>query len=356
MKIFENLKVVELASVLAGPAVGMFFSELGAQVIKIENKKTKGDITRQWKTKSEDPNENISAYFSSINYGKKYLFLDLNEKSDHEQVLKLIGEADVLITNFKSGDDIRYQLDYETLKKINSQLIYASISGFGAHDKRIAYDVVLQAESGFMSINGTPESGPVKMPVALIDVLAAHQLKEAVLIALLKRNENKKGYLVSVSLYDTAISSLVNQASNFLMTGVVPQRMGSLHPNIAPYGETFITSDKKFVVLAIGSDEQFRKFAELIGDPMLAKNQKFMHNSSRVKNRKELYNELQNLIYNYRRDEFIQEMIENQIPVGAVKNIDEVFESEEAQQSVLTEKIEGQETKRVKSVAFTISD
>lgn len=351
---FKELKVVELSSVLAGPAVGMFFAELGAEVVKIENKLSGGDITRTWKNKNEDQSASVSAYFSSVNYGKIHLFLDLTDQTDYNKIIDLIKKADVVIVNFKPGDDLKLKLDYTTLAKINPQLIYAAITGFGTNDPRIAYDVVLQAETGFMSMNGTPESGPVKMPVALIDILAAHQTKEAILIALLKRKEDQKGSFISVSLYDTAVSSLANQASNYLMTGSVPQRIGSLHPNIAPYGETFITADKKFLVLAIGSDKQFTKLCELVGDPLLAKNEKYNSNLARVKNRRELYNELQPLFFVYRRDEIMNDMIENGIPAGAVKNMDEVFENPLTKELILSEEIDSVETKRVKTIAFRI--
>src|ERR1035437_2769189 len=179
---FKDLKVVELAGVLAGPSVGLFFAELGAEVIKIENKKTGGDVTRSWKLPEEDKNSDVSAYFLSVNFLKKHLFLDLNAESDYKKCIAQIKNADIVIVNYKKGDDKKLKLDYATLKKINSKLIYASINGFSDTDERVAYDLILQAESGFMSVNGTPESGPLKMPVALIDIIAAHHLKEAILL------------------------------------------------------------------------------------------------------------------------------------------------------------------------------
>lgn len=278
----SNLTVIELASVLAGPDVGMFFSELGSRVIKIENKKTGGDVTRNWKLASELKENKVSAYFSSVNYNKEYLFLNLSEKDDQDQVYELIKTADIVIANFKPGDDKKLGMGYQTLKSIKSDIIFGEINGYGGTNKRAAYDVVLQAETGFMSMNGTPKSGPVKMPIALIDVLAAHQLKEGLLLALLKKEKTGKGSKVEVSLYDAALASLKNQATNWLMNNHIPKPIGSLHPNIAPYGETFTTKDNKKVVLAIGNDNQFVKLLEIIGAHELIENPLYKSNQLRV--------------------------------------------------------------------------
>src|SRR4051812_32689959 len=172
--IFKDLKIIELAGVLAGPSVGYFFAELGAKVIKIENPKTKGDVTRTWKLKTENPKENTSAYFWSVNSNKEFISLDISIPSQLQKFYDLIKDADILITNFKAGDDLKLKVDYPTLLKLNPQLIYASINGFGYNNPRTAYDLILQAESGFMFMNGEPNSKPVKMPVALIDILAGH--------------------------------------------------------------------------------------------------------------------------------------------------------------------------------------
>ena len=188
---FKGLKVVELASVLAGPAVGMFFAELGADVLKIEHAGLGGDVTRSWKLSSEKE-ESISAYFSAVNYHKKIVFKDLKNQEDNQWVKNQLLQADLVIANFKPGSAQKLGMDFDTLKKLNPRIIYGEITGFSGGVKRPAFDVVLQAETGFMSMNGTPESGPVKMPVALIDVLAAHQLKEGLLLALLKQKEEPK--------------------------------------------------------------------------------------------------------------------------------------------------------------------
>ncbi|MBA3706968.1 MAG: CoA transferase, partial [Bacteroidetes bacterium] len=169
---FKELKIIELANVLAGPAVGMFFSELGAEVIKIENKSTNGDVTRTWKLASENKDSTVSAYYASVNWNKKKLFIDLNKNEERQQVYGLIKNADIVISNFKPGDDVKLGMDYEKIKEINPSIVYAHLTGFGEADPRIAYDIVLQAETGFMYMNGISTEKPLKMPVALIDVLA----------------------------------------------------------------------------------------------------------------------------------------------------------------------------------------
>ncbi len=352
----KNLKVIELASVLAGPDVGMFFSELGSEVIKIENKLLNGDVTRKWKSSSENKDTNVSAYFSSVNYNKEYLFLDLTDKKDKQRVYDLIKTTDIIITNFKPGDDVKLGMDYDSLKELNPTLIYGLINGYGSNSKRVAYDLILQAETGFMSINGTEESGPTKMPVALIDVLAAHQLKEGLLLALLKKEKTKKGSLVEVSLYDTALASLKNQATNWLMNNLIPQPIGSLHPNIAPYGETFKTKDGFLLVLAICTDKHFNILLSILGAEEIIAKEEFASNQLRVINRIELANELQPYFRIKLKDELMNPFLEQNIPVGVIKNIKEVFEGKEAKKLILDEIIDNTDTKRVKTTVFKISD
>ncbi len=352
----KGLKVVELASVLAGPDVGMFFAELGADVIKVENKKTGGDVTRNWKSATENKGATVSAYFSAVNYNKTHLFLDLTSEKDNNIVYQHIKEADIVIANFKSGAAEKLGMDYQTIKKYNPEIIYGEINGYGKNNKRVAYDVVLQAETGFMSINGTSESGPVKMPVALIDVLAAHQLKEGLLIALLQKKKTGKGAFVEVSLFDAAISSLKNQATNWLMNNFIPERVGSIHPNIAPYGETFTSKDNKQLVLGIGNNKHFNLLLETIGAEELKLEEKYRTNQLRVINRNELSKALIPYFKNKTADELMTKFIELNIPVGLIKNISEVFSDKEAQSLILEEEIDGILTKRVKTAVFKISN
>jgi crotonobetainyl-CoA:carnitine CoA-transferase CaiB-like acyl-CoA transferase len=351
----KELIILDLSTVLAGPSVGMFFAELGAKVIKIEHP-TQADVTRSWKLPSENNASPVSAYFSSVNYGKSYLKLDLSDEDQHASFLELVRTADVLISNFKKGDDQKLHLETSFLHSINPKLIIGKISGFGSESDRVAYDLILQAESGFMSMNGTKDSGPVKMPVALIDVLAGHQLKEGILLSLLERQLSGKGCELTVSLFDAAVCSLANQASNYLMAGHVAQRIGSLHPNIAPYGELFTTKDQVLVTFAIGSNAHFQKLTRVLGLPDLATDSRFVDNQARLNNRTELKNLLQQAISLRESTTLLSDLHQLHVPCAKVKSLDEVFSDEKAQNLVLTETIDGIETKRVQSVAFKLSD
>ena len=349
---FKDLKVVEIASVLAGPSVGMFFSEMGSTVIKIENKKSKGDVTRSWKLPSEDKDVKISAYFCSVNYNKEYQFLDLMNKEDLLKVKTYVSEADIVILNFKKGDDIKFGLDYESLTNTNPNLIYGTINGFGEESERVAYDLILQAETGFMSMNGTPESGPVKMPVALIDVLAGHQLKEGLLVALIDRIKTGNGRKVSVSLYESAIASLANQATNWLMGNHVAKRIGSTHPNICPYGELFYTNDNQQITFAIGSSKQFNNLCDILDLSHLTSDKMFIDNFSRVKNRVALEKLIAKKVNKWNSTDLIEKLHKRFVPVAKINTIDEVFKSTEAQAMILNEEIDGVKTQRVKTVVF----
>lgn len=352
---FKDLKVVELANVLAGPATGTFFSELGAGVIKIENKLTNGDVTRSWKLASEDKASATSAYYASANWNKKSLFLDLNDAAEKQKVYDLIKTADVVISNYKAGDDMKLGMDYETLRIINPTIIYANITGFGEDNKRTAFDLVLQAETGFMFMNGTARSGPLKMPVALIDLLAAHQLKEGILTALIKKLRTGEGSKVSVSLYDSAIASLANQAGNWLMAGEDPQPAGSLHPNIAPYGETFSTGDQQQIVLAIGNNKQFLQLCRVLNAEALAIDPDYSTNTGRVKNRRVLFEKLQILIGAHDSAKLMQQFIQQDVPAGLIKSLKKVFEDPSAQALIRSESSDRSEKNiSVKTVVFKI--
>ena len=351
---FKDLKIVELASVLAGPLVGTFFSELGAEVVKIENSSTDGDVTRKWKLASENEND-ISAYYASANFNKKVFLLNLKIEEEYKRVLEEIKTADIVISNFKQGDAEKLKVDYLSLRKVKADLVYGEITGYGKGNKRTAFDVVLQAETGFMFMNGSKESGPIKMPVALIDILAAHQLKEGLLCALIKKLKTKKGSYVSVSLFDAAVSSLVNQATNWLMAQHIPQPMGTQHPNIAPYGDLFSTKDKKHIVLAIGSDTQFQKLCKKLDLDELTSDHRFITNKSRVENREALNLLLQPNIISWEAEKLKEELLSSNVPMGIIKNMEQVFETQNAQKLILNEKIGNQELRKIKTVVFEIS-
>ncbi len=355
-KIFKDLKIVELAGVLAGPSVGFFFAELGASVVKVENPKTNGDVTRTWKLKTEDPKNKESAYFWSVNAFKKFVSLDLSQPKQLQQLYDLLSDADILLSNFKAGDDKKLKLDYPTLKALNPKLIVAAINGFGTGSPRTAYDLILQAESGFMFMNGEPGSQPVKMPVALIDLLAGHQLKEAILIALLNRYQTGKGCFVSVSLFDSAIASLANQATNWLIANHLPKAAGSLHPNIAPYGEIFETKDKQQITFAIGSNKQFKALCDLIQYSNLANDAKYANNHLRVNNRTQLYALLYDYIKQFNFAELFSKCLEKEITLGKIRNLKEVFELPEAKAMTKKFVFNKQELKTVSGIAFKFSE
>lgn len=353
--IFEGVRVVELASVLAGPAVGNFFSELGAEVIKVENKNG-GDVTRQWRT-ADETEDSPSAYYASVNWNKQTVFLDFNDTTDHQKVVELIKDTDILISNFKKGDGQKFGLSYEEVKKFNPSIIYGHISGFGSESDRVAYDLILQAESGFMSINGQPESPPTKMPLAIIDLMAAHQLKEGILCAMLaQKSGDNRSYLIEVSLYESAVSSLINQATNWLMNRNIPQRIGSLHPNIAPYGEVFEMKDNRSITLAIGNNRQFQKLCAFLNVKELSDDPRFNSNSKRVEHREVLYEKLKDVICSFNTDPFLERMHNSRIPAGEIKNIRQVFESEEAKDLLLEEETENRKTLRPKTAIFKLRE
>ncbi|MBI1225002.1 MAG: CoA transferase [Bacteroidetes bacterium] len=355
MKPFQGLKVIELASVLAGPAVGMFFAELGADVLKVENQTTGGDTTRHWKMPSEDRNAPDSAYFHSVNWGKRHVFLNLAQTPDREQLLAWLKEADVVIANFKKGGAEKLGLNFGSLSQLNPRLIYASISAYGEDDLRPGFDVAIQAETGWMHMNGEPDGLPTKMPVALMDLLAAHQLKEGILVALLQREKTGKGGEVTVSLFDTGVASLANQAANWLNLAHLPQRMGSRHPNIAPYGEVFYTKDNKPLIVSTGTEQQFRALCFLLGTAQLAEDERFVTNALRLKNRDELAEKLQTAFKNFVAAEILEQCHAAQVPVAPIRNLLEVFDLPASQDLILEEKTpNGRTSKRVKSVVFKL--
>lgn len=330
---FQKLKVLELAAVLAGPSVGQFFAELGAEVIKVENIHSRGDVTRTWRVEGENTDDR-SSYFCAVNWGKKSIAIDLNSNDGRDIVYKLVRQADILIASYKPGDAEKFGVDFKTISSINSQLIYGQITGFGSDNSRVGYDAVIQAEAGFMFMNGEPDGNSLKMPVALMDILAAHHLKEGLLLALLRRHETGKGELVQVSLLQSAIASLANQASNWLVAGVIPQKQGSRHPNIAPYGDFFKTSDGHEILLAIGSDVQFAALCNVLKIP-LEESSRYRSNPLRVSNRLALNHLLTGRIRTFALTELVPALNHANIPYGLVKNVKDVFETPEAQQILL---------------------
>ena len=223
-KPFANLVVVELASVLAGPAVGLFFAELGATVIKIENPTTGGDVTRKWKHPSENKDLTTSAYYHNVNWQKDAHFLNAKVPEDYAEIIRHIEKADIVISNFRTSSAAKLKLDYDSLSRKFPKLIYGSITSYGLSDDRPGFDALLQAETGWMHLNGQADGPPTKMPVALIDLLTAHQLKEGLLVALIQKMKTGSGAHVTASLFDSAVSALANHC--LLYTSPSPRDRG----------------------------------------------------------------------------------------------------------------------------------
>lgn len=351
----DDLLVLELASVLAGPSVGQFFAELGASVIKVENPQTEGDITRRWRAPTGadvDQADDRSAYFCCCNSGKQSIALDLSTERGQELLHSLAAESDIVLASYRPGTAAGLGADRETLQEVNPGLIYGHVTGYGRDRPRPGYDAVIQAESGFMHINGPADGDPTKLPVALMDVFAAHQLKEGLLLALLRREQGDGGAYVPVSLFQAAVSGLANQATNWLVAGHSPQRMGSAHPNIAPYGTPYRTADGPPVVLAVGTNRQFAALCEVLHLPDLASSPNFSTNEKRVAHRAALDRVLGARIGQFEAESLLEALEEHKVPAGAVRDIPAVFEQPAAQDMVLQP---GDGPSGLHQVAFTDS-
>lgn len=331
----RGIKVLELANVLAGPSVGMFLAELGAEVWKVENVRTNGDVTRIWKLPSESPDTDISAYYSSVNWGKQSLAVDLTHDEGLDIVHNLAKLCDIVLASYKPGDAEKLNVDHKTLRALNPRLIYGHITGYGADNPRAGFDAIIQAESGFTFMNGEPDGPPTKMPVALMDVLTAHNLKEGILLALMQRERTGLGQYIEASLIRGGLASLINQASNWLVAKTIPQRLGSDHPNIVPYGTIFRTKDNKQIVLAVGTEKQFSELCKVLGKPELPEDPRFSRNYERVINKTALLEMLQDLFLKFDRDQILGILEQRRIPAGGVFDMREAFETPEAQEMLL---------------------
>jgi len=350
----KDLLVIEAATVLAGPSVGFFLAELGARVVKVEP--PAGDVTRSWKLPSEDTSSPVSAYFSSVNWGKQHQRLNLKDAVDRARFDALMRDADVLITNHMAADAEKLGLTRERLRALNPRLIHGHIKGFAEQPERPAYDVVLQAECGYISMTGSGTDQLAKMPIALIDMLAAHQLKEGLLLALLQRERTEEGAYVEVSLEESALAGLINQASNFLMAGAVARPMGTLHPNIAPYGEVFRCADEGRIILAVGSDAQFNALCAVLGSPAVASDARFASNALRVQHRSALCDALSPAFASEARDPLLERLLKGGVPCGAVRSIDEVLASPTARRMILGSEIDGVPTIRLRGNALSLRE
>ncbi|MEH6366266.1 MAG: CaiB/BaiF CoA-transferase family protein, partial [Pseudomonas marincola] len=289
----SHLRVLDLSRVLAGPWAGQILADLGAEVIKVERPSV-GDDTRHWGPPflrdAQGENTRESAYFLSANRNKQSVTIDFTQAAGQKLVRELAAKSDILIENFKVGGLAAYGLDYESLRALNPRLIYCSITGFGQtgpYAKRAGYDFMIQGLGGLMSLTGRAEgeegAGPVKVGVALTDIMTGLYSSSAILAALAHRDQSGEGQYIDMALLDVQVACLANQAMNYLTTGNAPRRLGNAHPNIVPY-QDFPTADGDFI-LTVGNDSQFRKFCEVAGFREWADDPRFISNQARVANR-----------------------------------------------------------------------
>ena len=290
----SHVRVLDLSRILAGPWASQNLGDLGAEVVKIERPGT-GDDTRSWGPpylRDSDGNDtDVAAYFLCANRNKRSVTLDMAKPEGQELIRELASKSDILLENFKVGGLKQYGLDYESLKAVNPRLIYCSITGFGQtgpYANRAGYDFLIQGLGGLMSLSGHPDgepgAGPMKVGVALTDVMTGLYATTAILAALNYRERTGEGQHIDISLLDVQVACLANQALNYCVTGVSPRRLGNAHPSIVPY-EDFPTADG-YMILAIGNDSQFSRFCVEAGQPDLAKDERFATNAGRVMNRK----------------------------------------------------------------------
>src|SRR5690606_28465191 len=329
----SHVRVLDLSRVLAGPWAGQILGDLGAEVIKVERPGS-GDDTRHWGPPyikdAQGADSREAAYFQSANRNKQSLTLDFTQAEGQHLVRELVAQCDVLLENFKVGGLAAYGLDYESLKAINPRLIYCSITGFGQtgpYARRAGYDFMIQGLGGLMSLTGRPEgeegAGPMKVGVALTDILTGLYATVGVLAALNQRDQSGIGQHIDVALLDVQVACLANQAMNYLSTGVSPKRLGNAHPNIVPY-QDFPSADGNFI-LAVGNDGQFRKFCEVAGIAQLADDPRFASNKARVAHRAELIPLLRQATVFKTTAQWIELLEKAGVPCGPINDLEQVF-------------------------------
>ncbi|HMW42349.1 CaiB/BaiF CoA-transferase family protein [Plasticicumulans sp.] len=334
-----HLRVLDLSRVLAGPWAGQTLADLGADVIKIERPGC-GDDTRHWgppylKAADGTPTGE-AAYFLSANRGKRSVTVDFTRPEGQAIVRALAAQSDVLLENFKVGGLAQYGLDADSLRALNPRLIYCSVTGFGQdgpYRDLPGYDFMIQGMGGLMSLtgqpDGTPGGGPVKVGVALADVLTGLYATIGVLAALAHRERSGEGQHVDLALLDVQVAVLANQALNYLTTGCAPQRLGNAHPNIVPY-QTFAAADGH-LILAVGNDAQFARCCAVLGCPELAADERFASNRARVAHRAELVPRLAACFATQPRDAWLAALANANVPCGPINTLDQVFADAQVQ-------------------------
>jgi crotonobetainyl-CoA:carnitine CoA-transferase CaiB-like acyl-CoA transferase len=325
----ESIKVVDLSRILAGPWASQMLADMGAEVIKVERPKT-GDDTRFFgppfikKANNEQPPQ--SAYFHCANRNKKSIAIDIAQQQGQQVIKDLIAQADVLIENYRVGGLAKYGLDYLSIKEINPRLVYCSITGFGqsgpsAH--KAGYDVMIQGEGGLMSLTGESEGLPMKVGVAIVDVMTGLYSCNAILAALIARQHTNEGQHIDIALLDVQVATLANQGMNYLATGNNPKKLGNAHPSIVPY-QTFATQDGS-IILAIGNDNQFVKFCQIAQCESLAEDPWFKTNEQRVINRDKIIPILIDKLASKTSQWWIEQLEFVSVPCGAVNTLEQVF-------------------------------
>jgi len=335
----SHLKVLDLSRVLAGPWATQMLADLGADVIKVERPGA-GDDTRSWGPpflQDADGNDTKEAtYFTACNRNKRAITLDIAQPEGQALIRQLAAGSDILVENFKVGGLKHYGLDYESLKTLNPRLIYCSVTGFGQtgpYAERAGYDLMIQAMSGMMSITGhaddQPGGGPMRMGVALIDILTGIYATTAILAAVEARHTTGEGQHIDMALLDVGMAVLANQAAGYLNSGKVPQRQGNTHPSLAPY-QTFETLDGS-MLLAIGNEGQFARFCSTAGHPEWSKDARFASNSLRVQHREALAALMQPETRQRSTADWIGLLEDKAVPCGAINDLAQAFADPQVQ-------------------------
>jgi formyl-CoA transferase len=318
-----GLKVIDLSRVLGGPYCGQILADHGAQVIKVEP--PAGDETRAWGPPFAD--DGTAAYYNGLNRNKRDIVIDLSKPEGREIVLKLLADADVLIENFKIGTLERWGIGYEqTLRERFPRLIHCRVSGFGADGPlggAPGYDAVAQALGGLMSVNGTPDTGPLRVGVPVVDITTGLSAVIGVLLAVIERQRSGRGQFVEATLYDPAVSLLHPQSANWLQSGQTPRLSGNAHSNIVPY-DKFPTRTCE-VFLGIGNNGQWKKLCEFLGHPDMASEPRFATNAERFRHRDELRALLEAQLQEVDGEQLCRDLLAAGIPAGAVRTIPQVL-------------------------------